>query len=190
MRHLRTHESLRGIPDPWTKNEEYYYWENGYLDSNNIELLEVETTLGPNGIRNSYDSARAISWYKIDTNNARIFYTAMGHANSNYTADTLFINHIENATKWCLGIISTLDFHKQERDNIHCLPNPSKGTLRLTSLPKNANIQIFTKNGMLVMESNSVNNFTTLDLSEFKRGLYIIKIQSGNNQVMKKLVLN
>ena len=29
----REHESVVNIPDPWSKEEEYYYWENGYLDS-------------------------------------------------------------------------------------------------------------------------------------------------------------
>ncbi len=49
MSHIGTHPSTSNLPDPWSKNEEYYYWESGYYREDNIPVLEVEETVGPNG---------------------------------------------------------------------------------------------------------------------------------------------
>jgi hypothetical protein len=59
---------LLGIKD------EECVWElnGGQLSNENIVLLEVEQTVGPNGEVNSYDAPRPISWYKtsMDVNGA------------------------------------------------------------------------------------------------------------------------
>ena len=100
MHKIGTHPTTDSLPNPWTKNEEYYYWENGYYDSDNIHVLEVEETVGPNGSVNSYDNARPMSWYKILPGGGKSFYTALGHANSNYTSDQNFMDHIRDAVLW------------------------------------------------------------------------------------------
>lgn len=100
MHKIGTHPTTDSLPDPWTKNEEYYYWENGYYSSDNIPVLEVEETVGPNGLVNNYDSERPMSWYKILPGGGRSFYTALGHSNSNFTGDQEFMNHIRDAVLW------------------------------------------------------------------------------------------
>lgn len=95
-----THPSTGSLPDPWAKNEEYYYWENGYFNPDNITVLEVEQTIGPNGQVNSYDGIRPISWYRHLPGGGRSFYTALGHASNNYTNDQNFISHIRDAVLW------------------------------------------------------------------------------------------
>ena len=49
LMHIGTHPSISNLPDPWLKNEEYYYWEGGYFNPDNNVVLEVEETIGPNG---------------------------------------------------------------------------------------------------------------------------------------------
>ncbi len=102
MAHIADHRSTDNIPDPWVKNEEYYYWENGYFGNNNTVVLEVEETIGPNNIVNSYDAARPMSWYRLLPQGGKMFYTALGHSASDYVSDQLFINHIEDALLWIL----------------------------------------------------------------------------------------
>lgn len=103
MSHVGLHSSTANIPDPWVKNEEYYYWLNGFFDSTNVVVLEVDETIGPNGLVNAYDSVRAMSWYRELATGSKVFYTALGHAQSNFTSDTLFRRHIRDALNWLRG---------------------------------------------------------------------------------------
>lgn len=97
---IGTHPSTDSLPNPWIKNEEYYYWESGYYNDNNIPVLEVEQTIGPNNQVNSYDTVRPMSWYKYLPSGGRSFYTALGHDNSNFTNDLLFRAHLRDAVLW------------------------------------------------------------------------------------------
>jgi type 1 glutamine amidotransferase len=101
---IGTHPSTDSLPDPWAKNEEYYYWENGYYNADNVAVLEVEETIGPNGQVNSYDSIRPMSWYRHLPGGGRSFYTALGHASSNYTSDQYFISHVRDAVLWAAKV--------------------------------------------------------------------------------------
>lgn len=89
------HPTLANVPDPWNKTEEYYYWENGYLNNSFVELLEVASTGG-----NSYDGARMMAHCKDLTGGGRAFYTALGHSGNNYTGDQNFQNLIRDALLW------------------------------------------------------------------------------------------
>lgn len=89
------HPTLANVPDPWNKTEEYYYWENGYLNNSFLELLEVASTGG-----NSYDGARMMAHCKELTGGGRAFYTALGHSGNNYTGDQNFQNLMRDALLW------------------------------------------------------------------------------------------
>ena len=138
---VKGHPSVADIPDPWSKEEEYYYWENGYLDSQNMVVLEVETTVGPNGRMNSYDSSRAVSWYKELPSGSRVFYTSLGHARSNFTEDSLFQKHIEQALKWCSNISTNLeDLSLQSKLVIY--PNPSSGDIYFEGMENDFSVDL------------------------------------------------
>ena len=99
MDHMTSHETLSGIPDPWSKEEEYYYWDinGGMIDSTNFTgLLRVRNTGS-----NSYDRTRRMAWYRELPSGARTFYTALGHKKNNYTtAGNTFRKLLENAVCW------------------------------------------------------------------------------------------
>lgn len=92
------HPALAALPSPWTKTEEYYYWQNGYLSGSFTELLQVGQTGG-----NSYDAPRMMAHCRDLPGGGRAFYTALGHSASNYQTDQNFIQLIENATTWILS---------------------------------------------------------------------------------------
>ena len=98
MDKLRDHPTVAGVPVPWAKDEEYYYWERngGQLDPDIVPVLEVRST----GTQ-SYDAPRPMSWYQTFPSGARSFYTALGHARGNYTdPDNDFRRHLRDALCW------------------------------------------------------------------------------------------
>lgn len=123
MEHVGTHASTADLPDPWQKNEEYYYWEDGYYGPDNDVVLAVEETIGPNGQVNSYDAPRPMSWYRELPTGSRIFYTALGHATSNYTEDALFREHVKDALAWMLA--GTVDVSSRSVSRSVVYPNPA-----------------------------------------------------------------
>lgn len=98
MDHHSDHEILDGIPDPWNKTEEYYYWDlnGGMIQEEEIgTLLKVRETGG-----NTYDRERPVTWLKTFDTGARSFYTALGHAQSNFSSDDDFRQLLTNAVCW------------------------------------------------------------------------------------------
>jgi len=102
MKHTDNHPLLADIPDPWTKEEEYYYWDlnGGTIDTERINvLLEVEKT-GPE----SYDRKRPTAWYQELPSGTRSFYTSLGHMKWNYEDPTNdFRKLIRNGIVWTLA---------------------------------------------------------------------------------------
>ncbi len=94
------HPAVNFIDTNWNKIDEYYYWERngGYLYDGNINVLEVASTGNE-----SYDVQRPIAWYK-PFDGGKSFYTALGHNTADYTDDSVFKKHIEEALKWLLGL--------------------------------------------------------------------------------------
>lgn len=103
----QAHPVTDSIPDPWIKQEEYYYWENGYLDPTFNPVLYVAQTGS-----NSYDLPRMMAQIKELPSGGRSFYTGLGHAPSNYTGDTLFFQLLSDAVRWTAqpNLPSSLDY--------------------------------------------------------------------------------
>lgn len=176
------HPTLHGIPNPWGKNEEYYYWENGYLDSNINVVLKVEQTIGPNGLSNSYDSARAVSWVKTLNSGSRIFYTSMGHSNSNYISDSLFIKHIENATMWCLGISNSVNDVSVKNIRATVYPNPSDGKFYIDVDSEIKNIKVFNPIGKSI-PFEVISNYNKLEITVNQAsGIYFIEYVQNHSK--------
>lgn len=185
------HPTTDSLPDPWLKNEEYYYWENGYLDSNIQVILKVEETVGPNNQVNSYDSSRAVSWYKKQTNGSRIFYTSMGHANSNFTSDTLFQAHLLAATYWCLGVITSLN--KNQAQSTHAFkvyPNPAKDLINIWTekQTKVDRVQLRDSSGKLLHQALNQKLPYSINIDKYPSGVYFILLDADNDRIEKKFI--
>lgn len=172
MEHIGLHASTANIPDPWLKNEEYYYWENGYYDPANNVVLEVEQTVGPNGLVNSYDAARPMSWYRALPEGNRVFYTALGHAQSSYTDDLLFRQHIEDALDWMLfgttGIAPVNDTWP------FTVVNDGR-SITITTSKTNGTIRIVDATGRSIYEAAS-NGHHRVDVHDWANGPYHIRV--------------
>ncbi len=79
-----------GIGFPWSDEEEWYYWEGGYINPQFEELLRVAET----GTR-SFDVERMTAHYWERPDGGTSFYTSMGHARSKYM-DPEFVQLLKN----------------------------------------------------------------------------------------------
>lgn len=176
MEHVSPHASTADLPDPWVKNEEYYYWEGGYYGPDNTEVLRVEQTIGPNGQVNSYDAPRPMSWYRELPNGSRVFYTALGHATENYTSDALFRTHIRDALVWLLeggtGMTSSAG-----AAGLHAFPNPAMEAVALVSDASWAGMPLWVLDalGRVVLQAEITGERTILHLGSLSPGSYTVR---------------
>jgi type 1 glutamine amidotransferase len=180
MTHIGTHASTANLPDPWNKNEEYYYWEGGYYRNDNVPVLEVEETVGPNGLVNSYDAPRPMSWYRELPEGGRVFYTALGHAGSTYTNDTLFQRHIEDALMWLLDGATSISPARQLPAAMRLWPDPAS-TYVVVELhqPGTFDAELLDAQGRAVL-SLPVTDRQTIDLSRISDGVYTLRAPALN----------
>jgi uncharacterized protein len=177
MEHVGTHASTADLPDPWQKNEEYYYWEDGYYGPDNAVVLAVEETIGPNGQVNSYDAPRPMSWYRELPSGSRIFYTALGHATSNYTDDPLFREHVKDALEWMLGI--TVSVARQVVPRPSVSPNPAQDlvTVVVHRSVHHLPYSIFDAMGRTAQQGELSGDWLQLDVSSLPSGTYRLTLE-------------
>ena len=71
-------------------------------------------------------------------------------------------------------------------------PNPTKGEFSILYIPKNAGNVSFTlydETGKVVKNAQLNSIKTTLNISDYPKGVYILKINDGRNELNKKLIL-
>lgn len=179
--HIGTHASTANLPDPWVKYEEYYYWEGGYFGLDNQVVLEVQETIGPNGQVNSYDAPRPVSWVRTLSTGTRVFYTALGHAQDNYTDDDLFRQHISDALIWVLE--GSTDIHPLSTNTtVRIHPNPTSDQLIIahnTATP-GGTVHIVNAVGVTVLQAPLMHERTVVDLSGLAPGPYLVRA-AGNS---------
>jgi type 1 glutamine amidotransferase len=175
MQRIGAHPSIYGLPDIWAKAEEYYYWEGGYFDPNNTAVLIVEQTVGPNGLVNSYDAARPMSWYRTPAVGSREFYTALGHAQENYTSDALFRVHLRDALEWLLEVSTGTATVTADRSAI--FPNPADDLLhiRLPSGHQGLSVTLRDAMGRVVLQQQSSSHWS-MDTQHLANGSYTMTI--------------
>ena len=176
IQHIGSHASTADLPDPWVKNEEYYYWEGGYYGPDNVEVLRVEETVGPNGLVNSYDAPRAMSWTRSLPTGSRVFYTALGHAADNYTSDTLFRTHVMDALAWLLEGTTSVPLVHGETE-LHVLPNPASCELTIVADASWSGMpmQLVDVAGHVVLQGTLTGERTTIPLNDVPAGNYLLR---------------
>ena len=179
--HTLTHPILNNIQNPWNKTEEYYYWENGFLDNSFTYLLEVRTTG-----TNSYDSTRMVAQYKELSSGGRSFYTSLGHATSNFTTiNNNFEVLNKNALYWLADPSATDITKKPPNETIILYPNPTRGVINISHKGLQGNyFQIFSVEGQSIKEGVVKSN--QIDIRNLPSGFYHIVFTLDNIFFNKK----
>ncbi|MNE51256.1 hypothetical protein D3C80_1458760 [compost metagenome] len=87
---------------------------------------------------------------------------------------------------------STLSVNDSKLASFNVYPNPSTDrnvTVAFGSTIEKGNIAIYSLAGAKVFETTMQENTQTVNLSDLASGIYIMKLQSGNNTSTKKLIL-
>jgi hypothetical protein len=98
------HESTDSLPDPWRKQEEYYYWPDTGLVAGIIEVLRVRRT----GSKN-YNDARPISWYQYFPSGAIPFIFPLAIAGMIIPTPAMILDNITRQI-WASGFITACGF--------------------------------------------------------------------------------
>jgi len=185
LSHITPHPSTDDVPDPWQKNEEYYYWEGGYYGPDNIEVLRVEETVGPNGQVNSYDAPRPMSWYRELPAGSGVFYTALGHAPSNFTSDATFRAHILDAVRW-LDLLNVRVTESEKFDGTDISPNPADAFVRLTCSAKDRDSpwRLVDAQGRVHASGVLRSGTTALPVDALDPGCYLLITAAGAQRVI------
>ncbi|SFZ92799.1 Por secretion system C-terminal sorting domain-containing protein [Flaviramulus basaltis] len=190
---------LGSVGSTWNKNEEYYYWElnGGQISEDNTVLLEVESTGN-----NSYDVARATTWYKEsitydDDNNSstvdvtlsgiKSFYTSLGHNDSDYDSNTKFRTMLKNAVLWAIGETTLSVTNEKQFSEFKIIKNPVKNKVRIffNNLNEDVDLKVYDITGKqifktLIRSSAIRNNLYELSVSGYRNGLYFFMVSTQN----------
>ncbi|WP_420572106.1 T9SS type A sorting domain-containing protein [Kordia sp.] len=82
---------------------------------------------------------------------------------------------------------ATLSVEENITSTFKIYPNPSTGILNIqTNTTDSASVDVYDMFGKKVVTSNNVNN--TIDISNLKNGMYIVRITTNNKSVTKKVM--
>ena len=81
----------------------------------------------------------------------------------------------------------TLSVDENELLNVSFYPNPTEGRLYFKALDSSAEIEIYSIEGKLLKRFESVKDYIDLEVTS---GLYLLKLISDNQSVIKKIVVN
>jgi hypothetical protein len=159
------------------------------LTINNVDIGVTNTspTLTANQTGATYQ------WLNCDNGNAIIptetnqSYTTT--ANGNYAVEVTLANCID--TSACENI-STVGINENDLNNeISIYPNPTTGlfTLHLTSIKTNARVTVCDMLGKVILSKKSITTNTQIDLTENNKGIYFVNIQTNNEKIVRKIIL-
>ncbi|GAA3170486.1 ThuA domain-containing protein [Nonomuraea salmonea] len=95
----QVHPATQGLPDRWTRTEEWYNFDTNMRGSVHVLVTADETTYDAGSSRMGAD--HPISWCH-QPEGGRVFATAMGHQASSYS-EPLFRQHLLGAVQWAAG---------------------------------------------------------------------------------------
>ncbi len=92
----------------------------------------------------------------------------------------------------CATEFNPLSVTNEELNTFSMYPNPAKNFVNFNSTMNNTlSIKVYDVQGKLILVENNfkVNRSSQLDVSNLKSGVYFVKADDGNNQIVKKLLI-
>lgn len=97
-----------------------------------------------------------------------------------------------NLANDCSDLLATsvIEVHRPSRRLLHCYPNPAQNTLTLEFVPQSdqAKYYLYNSMGALVRSQRIESGITSVPLHGLSPGLYIIKVEDGENVLYQKII--
>lgn len=177
----------------------------GNNDIIEIPLVQLPTpTFSPEGGTYQIETSMNIA-INCDTAGSSIYYTLDGNApdsNSTLYTDSITLSigtTIVKAIAYKTGMlpseIATATYNLttgiNENNNLTIIlyPNPTSSIVNI-ELPSlnNAQIELLSMDGQLILSSTVTENVITLNLSQYSDGIYFIRILTGDGSITRKIV--
>ncbi|WP_373943081.1 T9SS type A sorting domain-containing protein [Polaribacter sejongensis] len=159
-------------------------------DGNSVAHLFVNPTI--NGTTEPSATSDTSSITLENESNKSSFTALKINANSNSKTPAMAIDEIRIGTSWAdVTTSSTLNIPQKELVNFNVYPNPANNYINIDSKKeKIASVDIINVLGKRVLSQKSIIN-NRLDISSLKKGIYIMKVKSiENNTITKRLIIN
>jgi hypothetical protein len=85
------------------------------------------------------------------------------------------------------NVLSAEEFLK-EQQTVEMYPNPTKDQINIFSDKRVDKVLVYNIFGKLVYKSSKNHNSTTLDLSSFSKGIYLVKVFSEGVSTTQKII--
>jgi cytochrome c len=95
-----TQPPTRGLPSPWTREDEWYAFAENPRPWVSVLLTVDETSYDPGPGVMGQD--HPVAWQRV-FDGGRSFYTSLGHTRESY-ADPIFMGHLSGGIEWALGL--------------------------------------------------------------------------------------
>lgn len=94
---------------------------------------------------------------------------------------------IDDTLKWCEGVVTAIN--QVELSSIDIYPNPINGyfTIRLKDV-KNTKIEIYNISGQLILQKSLIQNTIKIDLTDYSKGIYFVKVETDKKAIVRKIV--
>ncbi len=166
------------------------------LGSNPVSVI---TTTNPNcsnpctGVINAASTGGAAPYsYSISSNTCTLL-PCSNLCQGLYTLYTIDANGCSSFNIFsiaCTGISTGLPSGSQnENETIFVYPNPAHDKLNIEFKGGKFNYVLYNSLGQLVSYGSPVQNTTSIDLTTFAKGIYLLQIHTGNNKTIKKIIV-
>lgn len=172
-----------------------------------LNYIEINNTILPTNLRIvSADDVMKIAWDEsLVAESYNVYRDGQMIAENHPTADYTDPN-VEAGHSYCYTVTGNYGIFKsghsnevcadfivtstaEARNDISITPNPTTGVLRISSTEKIVNVEISNTAGQKIAKLPECRNNATIDLSQYGKGVYIIKIETDTERLVRKVVV-
>lgn len=190
------------VAGAWLNNSKNTYTYNGTDDmltdlhqnwSVNNWVNDVQSTYtydaNGNNTRIVFQSWLNNAWYRsalevetFDSNNFPVT-----HSNKLFNEDGITVSSGDSARYYYRPATGVYNL---EDEQLTVYPNPSKGKITISSTEKIIGFEIYNSVGEVIISELKTNNQSkSIDLSNYSKGIYVIRMNTGNKSYTKKIIL-
>ncbi|PCJ26138.1 MAG: hypothetical protein COA97_06205 [Flavobacteriales bacterium] len=117
-------------------------------------------------------------------------YIAVGWHTSNAPSDMWVVKMDSmGCAVWSCAPTGVEEVPWEPNADVNIYPNPNTGTFTIDLIDaNNASIQIYSIAGQLVFQKSMIQNATQIDLSNYPKGMYIVRVKTNTATVVRKIV--